>query len=411
MEPIDPHCQNDSFSRSKKPWDKYTPHFANFDLTYELVNPHGQNDAFSRSNESQSSYGASWPSQPQGTIFKTSVKNLAMDPFVPHGQNGPFSKPNEPQSRISTSFLSKFYMDVLKTLAMDPVGPYGQNSPFSRSNETQTSPWIFGDPEFRPHFHRNLTWTSVKTLALESVGLHGQNGPFSKSNDPQSRIPTSFLPKVSWTSVKTLAKEPIGSHGQNGLFSRNFTWMSVKTLAMEPVRPHGLNNPFSRSNDPRSRPYLWSQLALMDKTSRIKSQTSSRAGKPPFCQFSCAIVHGYFGDSKFRSHFCQNYSCTSVKTLAMEPVGSHGHTDPFSRSKNPRSSRKFSWTSIKTLAMEPVVPHHQHDPFSRSKNPWSSYGASLPSRPKLPIFKIKQASEQIFDLIFAKNFHGGPLRP
>ncbi|KAH0774583.1 hypothetical protein KY290_011720 [Solanum tuberosum] len=45
---------------------------------------------------------------------------------------------------------------------------------------------------------------------------------------------------------------------------------------------------------------------------------------PPFYQFSCAIVHGFFGDPEFRPHFCQKYTWTSVKALSMEPVGPHG---------------------------------------------------------------------------------------
>ncbi|KAG5576410.1 hypothetical protein H5410_056544 [Solanum commersonii] len=39
---------------------------------------------------------------------------------------------------------------------------------------------------------------------------------------------------------------------------------------------------------------------------------------PPVYQFSCAIVHGYFGDPDFHGHFCRNILWTSIKTLAME---------------------------------------------------------------------------------------------
>ncbi|RAN86301.1 hypothetical protein B5P41_30080, partial [Bacillus sp. SRB_28] len=70
-------------------------------------------------------------------------------------------------------------------------------------------------------------------------------------------------------------------------------------------------------------------LALTAKTSHFKGQMCPRAGKPPFCRFSCAIVHGLFGDLEFRHNFCQNFSWTSVKTLAMEPVSPHGQNVPF----------------------------------------------------------------------------------
>jgi len=45
-----------------------------------------------------------------------------------------------------------------------------------------------------------------------------------------------------------------------------------------------------------------------------------RAGKPPFCRFSCAIVNGLFVDLKFRHNFRQNFSWTTVKTLVMDLV-------------------------------------------------------------------------------------------
>ncbi|KAG5568917.1 hypothetical protein H5410_064080 [Solanum commersonii] len=47
------------------------------------------------------------------------------------------------------------------------------------------------------------------------------------------------------------------------------------------------------------RPYLWSQLALTAKTTHFQCQMIPRAGKPPFSQFSCAIVHGIVGDTEF----------------------------------------------------------------------------------------------------------------
>ena len=49
---------------------------------------------------------------------------------------------------------------------------------------------------------------------------------------------------------------------------------------------------------------------------------------------------------------CQNFLCTSVKTLSLQPVGPHGQSDPFSRSNEP-------W-SVHTLHLEDfrVVEHH-----------------------------------------------------
>ncbi|KAG5576393.1 hypothetical protein H5410_056527 [Solanum commersonii] len=86
----------------------------------------------------------------------------------------------------------------------------------------------------------------------------------------------------------------------------------------------------------------------------------------PFCQFSCAIVHGSFSDPDVLHHFYRNISWTFMKTFAMEHIGLDGKTSPFSRSNKPRSAsfadpdfqchfgQKFSWTSVKTLPMELV---------------------------------------------------------
>ncbi|KAG5627720.1 hypothetical protein H5410_012938 [Solanum commersonii] len=91
--------------------------------------------------------------------------------------------------------------------------------------------------------------------------------------------------------------EPVGPDGQTSYFKgqtspravlgffydQKFSWTFVKTLAMEPIGPYYQTGPFSRSNEPR-------------------------AGKPPFCQFLCAIIHAIFGDSEFRRDFCQKIS-------------------------------------------------------------------------------------------------------
>ncbi|KAG5591687.1 hypothetical protein H5410_042201 [Solanum commersonii] len=45
---------------------------------------------------------------------------------------------------------------------------------------------------------------------------------------------------------------------------------------------------------------------------------------PYFANFSCANSPWIFGDSEFRRDFCQTFSWTSVKTLAIEPVGFDG---------------------------------------------------------------------------------------
>jgi len=76
------------------------------------------------------------------------------------------------------------------------------------------------------------------------------------------------------------------------------------------------------------RPYLWRPLALTAKMDHFQGQMSPRAGKPPFYRFSCAIVHRFFGNPKFRLHFCQNSTWTSIKTLSMGTIGPHVQNVP-----------------------------------------------------------------------------------
>ncbi|KAG5576382.1 hypothetical protein H5410_056516 [Solanum commersonii] len=91
---------------------------------------------------------------------------------------------------------------------------------------------------------------------------------------------------------------------------------------------------------------------------------------------SYGFVHGSFGDQNFRCHFCQKNLWTSVKTLAMEPIGFDQKTNPFSRSNKPRSG--FLWTSVETLAIK---------------------------------LSMDLLVIQISDVIFAESFCGHPLRP
>ncbi|KAG5581232.1 hypothetical protein H5410_051859 [Solanum commersonii] len=57
---------------------------------------------------------------------------------------------------------------------------------------------------------------------------------------------------------------------------------------MEPVGPNGQTIPFSSSNNPQS-----SQLVPTGKWAHLEIQTSLKQLSPPFCRFSCSIVHGF----------------------------------------------------------------------------------------------------------------------
>ncbi|KAG5578682.1 hypothetical protein H5410_049309 [Solanum commersonii] len=68
---------------------------------------------------------------------------------------------------------------------------------------------------------------------------------------------------------------------------------------------------------------LWSQLVSTAKTAHLKSETSPEQSTK------------FYGDPKFRYHFCHKLTWTFVKTLAMEPIGRHDQNSPLTRSNEP----------------------------------------------------------------------------
>ncbi|KAG5576402.1 hypothetical protein H5410_056536 [Solanum commersonii] len=54
-------------------------------------------------------------------------------------------------------------------------------------------------------------------------------------------------------------------------------------------------------------------------------------------------VNGSFGDPDFRRHFCQKFSCTFIKTLALEPIGFDGKINLFSTSNKSRKGFLMSF--------------------------------------------------------------------
>ncbi|KAG5598312.1 hypothetical protein H5410_029682 [Solanum commersonii] len=412
---------------------------------------------------------------------KSSINTLAMDPVGHHCQNGPFTRSNEPGADLSygTSwsprskrFIYKvkrtpeqsmrFYGDrefqrhvcqkitwaSVKTLAMEPVGHHGPNVPFSSwsaqpkwriykvNRVPEKSMRFYGHPEFRCHFCKKFTWTSIKTLVMDPVGHHYQNGPFTWSNEPRSRIPMSCLPKIYmellydlrygaswslrpklpiynvkrapkqlWSYLVTRAKR---THLKDQTIPEE---TSIKTLVMEPVGHH-------------------------DQNSQLQGQTSPKAGKPSILtNFICYSPQDFMVTQNSSVIFAKNLHGLSLRPLIlsqlvttsktanlqtqmipradMEPVGHHGQKDQFTRSNKPTKDLRYKanlspcqkWpiynvkqspeqSSIKILVIEPVGHHNQNGPFTRSNDPWSRYGASWSTQPKQPIYKVKRFPKQ-----------------
>ncbi|KAG5603467.1 hypothetical protein H5410_024959 [Solanum commersonii] len=437
MELVGPHGQNDPFSRPNKPQSscpsrpkrpifkvKRAPQqtFVKT-LPIEPVRSHGQNNLFSRSNDSWSrpylwsqlaltvktthfqgqtipeadlTYGASWPSRPKRPIFKvkqspkqTSVKTLPMEPVG-------LSRPKQLIFKVKRSLEQKFdliFANILPRRPLrpylwsqlartaktahfqgqiipreEPVGRHSQNILFSRSNDPQRRI----STSFLPKFYRDVRLA----LPMEPVGLHGLNDPFSWSNDPRNSWPSRpkrpiFNVKRSpeKTSVKNLPMEPVGFQGQNDPFSRSnyprSSWPShpkrlifkvknapEQTLPIEPVSPHGQNGPFSRSNDPR--------------------------GKPPILPiFMCYKSMDFL--------VIQNSDLIFAKILPG------------------RLLTPYLWSQLAHMAK---TAHFQGQTIPEAD---LTYGASWPSRPKWPIFKVKRSPEQ--DLTYGASWLSRPKRP
>ncbi|KAG5613700.1 hypothetical protein H5410_013524 [Solanum commersonii] len=333
-------------------------------LIVDLVEPHCQNNPF------------------QGQAITVAVKSFPMEPVGPHGQNGPFSRSNDHRSRRplrpylwiqlalpakTAHFKVKRYPE--QTLPMEPVGPHGQNYSFSRSNDIRSGPWNFWLSEIStsvfPKFYSDVC---EDQLALTAKTTHFKGQTILEEGKP------TILP----------------------IF--NFNLIFAKILRGRPLRP-----------------YLWSQLALLTKMAHFQGQTIFEEGKPPILPiFTLPMERLALRLKRPIFKVKRSTGRTSVKTLTMDPVGPtaktahfQGHAIPeavhgfFGYTKfRPQFWQNFTWTSVKTLTMETVSPHGQNDPFSRSNDPRSSW----PSRPKRPIFKNS-------DLIFAKILPGHPLKP
>ncbi|KAG5574358.1 hypothetical protein H5410_054492 [Solanum commersonii] len=199
---------------------------------------------------------------------------------------------------------------------------------------------LFDDHELQYHYSLNISWTSSKTLAMEPVGPHGQNDPFSRLNKPRSGKP--LFCQFSYAIVHGFfgdpnVRPPFYAKNFHGRPLRPFLWsqlaITTKTAHFEGQTNPGAVNPlfcqFSYAivhgffGDPKS------QLAITTRTAHFKNQTTPEKVNPLFCQFSCSIVHRFFSNPKFRPKICQNFSWTSIKTLAMEQVDPHGQNGPF----------------------------------------------------------------------------------
>ena len=106
----------------------------------------------------------------------------------------------------------------------------------------------------------------------------------------------------------------------------------------------------------------------------------------------------FFGWSGFLLQKCQFFWWTSIKTMSMHPVGSHGMSDQFWRSNEPRSEHNPHFDDFRVLELTNfwVI----RIPTSKMPNNFVDvrqdlfYVSGWPSRPVQPILKVKQAQSE-----------------
>ncbi|KAG5608026.1 hypothetical protein H5410_019307 [Solanum commersonii] len=370
------------------------------------------------------SYGASWPSWPKRPILKvkqgpdqTSVKILAMDSVSPQSLNIPFqgqTSPKPDKFPILPIFIwpSRPKCPILKVKQT----PKQVNQSFCRFSCAIVH-GHFGDLEFRPHFFKKNSWTSVRTLAMQPIDPYGQNVPFSRSNKPRSRA--SWLArlkhpifKVKWSPNQLwirLARMANPSHFQGEMYPEAGKPLFCQFLL---AIVHGFL-------------VIWNP-ELIFANFFMDVNCAPEHVNPPFCQFSCAIVHGLFGDLEFRPYFCLNFMWTYVKTLAMQPVEPYGQNIPFLRSNK---TSEQQWIQLALMAK---TSHFQGQMCpGAGKPPFCRFSLAITSWPKRHILKVNRAPEQVslpfcqfsYDVlhgifadldsnhIFAKKKFEHPLRP
>ncbi|KAG5576416.1 hypothetical protein H5410_056550 [Solanum commersonii] len=147
----------------------------------------------------------------------------------------------------------------------------------------------------------------------------------------------SFLPKYFMDVRQDLrygvVHESFSDPDSRCHFYQKNLWMSIKNFGIEPIALLGKTIHFQRQTNPGA-----GKLPVLPISCAIVNQTSERVNAQ-FCGFSCAIVHGSFGDPDFLCQFCQNNFRTFVKSLSKVSVGPNEKIDPFSRSNNPKTGK------------------------------------------------------------------------
>ncbi|KAG5591704.1 hypothetical protein H5410_042218 [Solanum commersonii] len=351
-----------------------------------------------------------------------------MEPVGLDRPTNPFSRSNEPERSPLIFGYPKFQPNWSRP-ANSPIfkvkrAPEQVNFPILLIFVCY-SPWTFGDLEFRCDFCQIFLWTFVKTLAMEPLWSQlvptGEPDHFQGQTSPKAGKPL-FLPIFRvlvhkfLVILKSNVLNQLVSTGKSahlkGQISPEQIWIQLVPMG-KPTHFLGQTSP--RVGKPPILPifHLLSQFVPTSKPSYFQGQMSPRAGQLPILPIFVCYSLWIFGDPEFRCDFYQNFSCTSVKTLTMEPVGPDGQNRiifklvPIGKSAHfegqmiPRAGKPTILLIFVSIVHGFLViqnfdtgkpTHFQGETSLRAE---LSSETSWSRRVNRPIFKVKRSPEQL----------------
>ncbi|KAG5576550.1 hypothetical protein H5410_056684 [Solanum commersonii] len=217
-------------------------------------------------------------------------------------ENQPISKVNRSPKWVNPRFGDYHVLDLLVIQISDVIFPEIFCEHPSRP-KLWTVHGSFGDPDFRSHFFPKNSWTSIKSLAMDRFVLMCKLAIFNVKQ-ALDQISNVILAEYFVDVFEQL----LDGADFRCQFCQKILWTCINTLAMEPVGHDGQSSPFSRSKQSPKQLFLdirqdisygasWSRRV---NRSIFKLKRPSKGVNPSFCPFSCAIVHGSFGDLDFQ---------------------------------------------------------------------------------------------------------------
>ncbi|KAG5607815.1 hypothetical protein H5410_029307 [Solanum commersonii] len=247
----------------------------------EIVGHHGPNGPFKRSNDPRSRYGANWSPQPKWTIYKVK-RSMEQSQLVTTAKTAHLQGQTIPGASKTLILLILVYYSPRDFMV-------------TRNSDVIFSIRLHGSP-LRTQLWNQLV-TTAKMVHLQVQMIPEADLSYGASWSPRVKQPIYKVKQSSEQLLSQLVTMAKKAHLQGQTIPRAGKPLILLILVNYSLRDFMLtwNSDviFAKNLDGLSlRPLLWSKLVTTAKTVHLQGQTNPGAGKPPICQFSCAIVHG-----------------------------------------------------------------------------------------------------------------------